>query len=259
MKKYLKIYIYSLVIIGFSSCSVQKFLPEGTFLLDEVKIESDTKEVEPSLLNTYVRQNPNAKWFNLVKVPMGTYCLSGKDSTRAFNRFLRKLGDAPVIHDPAITEKSKQEMEKAVRNMGYMRAVVHLDTLTRKHKLKVTYRIEAGKPYVVRQITYQIDDPVIRSLMEKDSLHSLIYRNMPFDVVTLDNERLRITKLLQNNGYYKFNKDFLIYQADTARNTYQVDLTMKLLPFQQRKEDTPSRHKQYTIRKVNFLTGDNPM
>ena len=80
---------------------------------------------------------------------------------------------------------------------------------------------------------------------------------MPFDVTILDNERNRITKLLQNNGYYKFNKDFLVYQADTVKNTYQVNLTMKLLPFQLKKEDLPTRHKQYTIRNVNFLTEGN--
>ena len=52
---------------------------------------------------------------------------------------------------------------------------------------------------------------------------------MPFDVVVLDKERQRITKLLQDNGYYKFNKDFIVYQADTAKNTYLVDLTLKVV------------------------------
>jgi outer membrane protein assembly factor BamA len=77
-------------------------------------------------------------------------------------------------------------------------------------------------------------------------------------VVALDQERQRITKLLQNNGYYKFNKDFIVYQADTIKDNYQVELTMKLLPFQLKKEDTPTRHQQYTIRNVNFLTDGDP-
>ena len=256
MKKKVRLYLYLLAAMMLASCSVQKFIPEGEYLLDEVNIVSDTKEVQPSLFNTYLRQNPNAKWFNLVRVPMGIYCLSGQDSTKSFNRFLRKLGDEPVIFDPVITQKSKQEMEKAVRNMGYMRAKVYLDTLTQKNKIKVKYRIEAGKPYTIRHIAYHIDDLIISDFIEKDSANSLLRKGMAFDVIALDNERTRITKLLQNNGYYKFNKDFLVYQADTTRNTYAVDLTMKLLPYQQRKEDIPTRHKQYSIRKVNFLTED---
>ena len=242
----------------FASCSVNKFIPEDQYLLDKVHIVSDTKEVQPSSFNSYIRQNPNAKWFSLVKVPMHIYCLSGKDSTSGFNRFLRKLGDAPVIYDAAISEKSKQEIQKAVRNMGYMRAEVQLDTLIKKNKLEVSYRIKAGKPYTIHHIAYHIDDLMIQDFIEKDSASSLLKAGMPFDVVALDQERQRITKLLQNNGYYKFNKDFIVYQADTIKDSYQVDLTMKLLPFQLKKEDTPTRHQQYTIRNVNFLPDGDP-
>ena len=239
------------------SCSTSKFIPEEHYLLDEVSIVSDTEEVDPSLFTSYIRQNPNAKWFNLVKVPMHIYCLAGKDSDHSFNRFLRRLGDAPVIYDASVAEKSQREIEKAVRNMGYMRAQVHLDTKVKKRKIKVSYRIEAGRPYTIKHIAYNINDTKIYDYIEKDSLASLLKPGMSFDVVALDNERQRITKMLQNNGYYKFNKDFIVYQADTVRNTFQVNLTMKLLPFQLRKEDEPTKHQQYTIRNVNFLANEN--
>lgn len=257
MKKNSRLYLYTCILTLLCSCSVNKFIPEGNYLLDEVNIQSDTKEVDPSLFTSYIRQTPNAKWFNLVRVPLRIYCLSGQDSTRGFNKFLRKLGDEPSIYDPLIAGKSKQEMEKAVRNMGYMRAKVHLDTLSRKNRMKLNYRIEAGKPYIVQQIMYNIDDMQINDFIEKDSANSRLYEGMPFDISVLDAERQRITKLLQNNGYYHFNKDFLVYQADTVRNTYQVNLTMKLLPFQKRKEDEPTQHKQYTIRNVNYLADEN--
>lgn len=254
MKINLRHYIYIPFAALLASCSVNKFIPEGQYLLDEVNITSDTKTVEPSLFTSYIRQNPNAKWFNLVRVPMHIYNWSGKDSTNSFNRFLRKLGDAPVIYDASIMEKTQKEIEKAVRNMGYMRAKVHMDTKVKKNKMKVNYRIEAGRPYTIQHIAYNIDDANIYDFIEKDSALSLLKTGMPLDVIALDNERQRITKLLQNNGYYKFNKDFIVYQADTVRNTYGVNLTMKLLPFQLRKEDIPTKHQQYTIRNVNFMT-----
>ena len=257
MRRISRLHIYLTLVALLSSCSANRFIPENQYLLDEVNILSDTKEVQPSMFTSYVRQNPNAKWFNLVKVPMHIYCLSGKESTSSFNRFLKRLGDEPVIYDPIVTEKSQMEIEKAVKNMGYMRAKVHLLTEIDKNKLKVNYLIEAGKPYTIQHIAYNIDDMQINDFIEKDSANSYLQAGMPFDVTVLDNERNRITKLLQNNGYYKFNKDFLVYQADTVKNTYQVNLTMKLLPFQLKKEDLPTRHKQYTIRNVNFLTEGN--
>ena len=111
MKRILRLYIYLTLIVLLSSCSANRFIPENQYLLDEVNILSDTKEVNPSLFTSYVRQNPNAKWFNLVKVPMHIYCLSGQDSTGSFNRFLKKLGDKPVIYDPFVTVKSQMEID----------------------------------------------------------------------------------------------------------------------------------------------------
>ena len=97
----------------FASCSVSKFIPEKKYLLDEVKIETDKKELKPALFNNYIRQNPNAKWFNIVKIPMYIYSASGRDSTKAINKFFRKIGDAPVIYDEATAIKTKDEMQKA--------------------------------------------------------------------------------------------------------------------------------------------------
>ena len=128
MKKYLELYIYIIVTMVFTSCSVNKFIPEEQYLLDKVNIISDTKEVQPSLFTSYIRQNPNSKWFNLVKVPMHIYCLSGKDSTNSFNRFLQKLGDAPVIYDPIVSEKSKKEMEKADAIGGFLFEIKELES-----------------------------------------------------------------------------------------------------------------------------------
>lgn len=253
MKKSARPYIYTLIIALCTSCSVSKFIPEDKYLLDEVKIVSETKEVKPSLFNSYVRQNPNAKWFNMVKIPMHTYCISGVDSSKWINRFFRKIGDAPVIYDEYVTIKSQGEIEKAVRNMGYMGATVQLDKKVKKNKMKLSYRIQAGRPYIVRHVAYDIDDLVVSDYMQQDSAQSLLSPGMIFDVNVLDAERQRITKLLQNKGYYKFNKDFLVYSADTVRNTYLVDLTLKLLPYQRKKEDVPGRHQQYKVRNVNFL------
>ena len=92
----------------FSGCSVSKFIPEGHYLLDDVKIESDNREVKPSQMNAYVRQTPNAKWFSLFKLPLAIYSASGRDSTKWMNRFLRKIGEAPRIYDPELAEETRQ-------------------------------------------------------------------------------------------------------------------------------------------------------
>ena len=93
--------------------------------------------------------------------------------------------------------------------------------------------------------------------MRQDSAVTLLSEGMYFDVNVLDAERQRITNKLLQNGYYKFNKEYISYTADTVRNSYLVDLTLHLAPYRQHNEDTPQNHRQYTINKVSFITDYN--
>jgi outer membrane protein assembly factor BamA len=240
----------------FTSCSSVKFVPEGSYLLDEVHIYSDNKRVRSSSLSPYLRQTPNSKWFSLVKTQLYIYNLSGRDSTKWYNRFLRRMGDAPVLYNDDETERSREEMMKAVRNMGYMSAQVESTRAIKGKKLKLSYWVNTGNPYTVSSLRYDIPDEKIRRFMQRDSTETLLSEGMMFDVNVLDKERQRITDLLHNNGYYRFNKEFLSYTADTVRGTYRADVTMHLAPFRRRTEDLPEPHRQYTIGNVRFSSTD---
>lgn len=240
--------------ISLASCSATKFVPDGSYLLDEVKIHTDNKNIKPSDMRLYIRQNPNAKWFSAIKTQLYVYNLSGRDSTKRFNKFLRRIGDAPVIYNEQDAARSQEEITKAVQNMGYMGATVKKTTKTKKRKIKLTYEINSGNPYIVNTLKYDVSDTKIEEYMQKDSANSLLKSGMLLDVNTLDAERQRITDYLLCNGYYKFNKDYITYTADTVRNTYQVDLTLHLLPYTTYVGDTARNHYQYKINKINFIT-----
>lgn len=257
MKKSFHYAILATVVLLLASCSSTKYVPDGSYLLDEVRIQTDNKEVKPSSLSIYVRQNPNSKWFNLIKTQLYVYNWSGRDSTRWMNRAFRRLGDAPVIYSAKETDRAGEEITKAVQNMGYMGASVEAVRQVRKKKMQLTYKVTTGKPYKVRTLKYDIQDPKIKEYMQQDTTATLLSEGMYFDVNVLDAERQRITNNLLQNGYYKFNKDYVSYAADTVRNTYLVDLTMHLTLYKQRSEDEPQNHHQYIINKVNFITDYN--
>ena len=237
-----------------TGCAVGKFIPEGKYLLDNVHVESDNKEVKPSEMHAYVRQKPNAKWFSLVKLPMYIYSASGLDSTKWFNRFLRKIGDQPRIYSLESAEESRRQMQRAVQNMGYMGARVELHEIDDgKKKKDLYYLISTGKPYVISSVGYDIRDAKIRDFLLSDSINLSLKEGMRFDVNALEAERGRITQLLSAQGYFRFNKDYITFQADTMLNTYKVDLTMKIDPYRQNKDSQEEPHKQYYIRNVNYL------
>lgn len=254
MKRNFLKYIYIIFLFALTSCSVSKFIPENHYLLDEVKIISKNKDVKPSSVRSYVRQNPNTKWFSLVKVPLYTYCLSGKDSAKWYNKFFRRIGDAPVIYDENATVRSEEELTKALNNIGFMGASVTTEKKISKKKLKLTYHLNPGKAYYIRNIKYNIQDRRIEQYLQKDSANTHLHPGMIFDVNVLDTERQRITDYLLRQGYYKFNKDFISYSADTARNTYLVDLTLHLQLYKILQNEKPADHHQYRINKISFIT-----
>ena len=259
MMNQFRTYIFTLIIsLLLSGCSVGKFIPEGQYLLDEVHISSDNSEIKSSEMYSYVRQKPNSKWFSLVKLPMYIYCVSGKDSTKWINRFLRRIGDAPRIYDPSVAEETRLQILGAVQNKGYLSAQVSLEEKKNKNKLDAYYKVSSGKPYMISSVNYNVEDYVIRGLLMNDSLKSGLKECMRFNVNMLEEERNKISQYLMNRGYYRFNKDYITFQADTVRGTYEIDLTMNISLSSNRGETTGSLHRQYEIRNVNYiLDGDN--
>ncbi len=242
------------VLVLLSACSTTKYVPDGSYLLDEVEIITDNKELKPSELSLYLRQKPNNKWFNLFKTQLHIYSLSGRDSTKWINKALRRVGDAPVIFSDLETCLTQDELKKSINNRGYMSASVDYSTKVKKKKLKLTYHVTSGKPYRVRSISYRIPDKKVEEYILGDSANTLIREGILFDVNVLDNERQRITRHLTENGYYKFNKEYITYVADTVRNSYLVDLAMHVDMFKAHADATPEPHKQYYMNNVSFIT-----
>lgn len=246
------IYCFLVLLILVSSCSVSKFIPDGAYLLDEVKIVSDNKTVKPSAVSGYIRQNPNNRWFSSIKVPLYIYSLSGMDSTKWSNKFIRKIGDAPVIYNETVAEYSKTDIIQALQNLGYMGAQVEVEKQIKKKKLKLIYNLHTGPEYKIRNIVYDIKDKKIGNLLA-NLYKTGLYKGMPFNVNVLNTERQQISDFLQSNGYYKFNKDFITYTADTTLNTHIVDITMYLHSYKSL-DKMEQTHPQYTLNSVNILT-----
>ena len=252
MKYIIKIISSLSLLLVLYSCSATKFIPEGYYMLDRVNVQSEDKRVKANSLKGYIRQHPNSRWFSLVKVPMGPYALSGKDSTKAINRFLQRIGEVPVVYDSLEAERTRVSIEAAVRNMGYLQARAETETQIKGKKIKVNFRVIPGELYKIRNFTYEIADSVLRKLYECDSLSRLLHARMPFDMNRLEEERVRITNLFQNNGYYLFNKDYIRYEADSTIQNRMVDVKMIVaLPLQN--DSVSHLHRQYQIGKVEVF------
>ena len=60
-----------------------------------------------------------------------------------------------------------------------------------------------------------------------------------------------------NHGYYKFHKDFIQYSADSARNSRDINITLKLLPYRTANHSTDTLHPCYSIDTIRYHSGDD--
>ena len=204
----------------------------------------------------YIRQHPNSKWFSLFKAPLGIYCLSGTDSTKRINRFIRKLGEKPVLYSEDIARKSQNDILSAVQNLGFLNASVDLIQQQKGHNTRLIYYITPGTRYTVRNLEKQIQDTAIDSLLSTSDNESYLSEGMDFDLNVLQSERSRINSLLQNRGYYRFNNEYIHYEADTTVGNQQVDLLMQLRPYRVMNNDTIP-HNVFRIGEVSFPVDEN--
>lgn len=237
------------------SCSVKKFIPEGGYLLSDVDIVSNTNKDNAGKAKNYVRQKPNAKWFTLVKLPMYTYALSGLDSTKWHNRVLRRLGEKPVVYSDMLAEATRLNIQQMLLNDGYLHAKVDLECEKNddKRKAKAVYYLHERERYYVSDFRINVDDKQLQELIMLDTAACTLKAGMPFSVDGMEMERRRVTSLLKDNGYYRFQKEHITYTADTALHSNQVRLTMNIAGFIPSANAPVTNHKTYRIGKIYYV------
>lgn len=238
------------------SCSTTKFVPDGEHLLSRVHIVSQHDRSLAVKAQSYIRQHPNSKWFSLVKVPLGIYSLAGRDTTKWGNRVLQRIGEEPVIYSSSMAELTRYNMEQMLRNDGYLHATVDFDTREVGDKqVETIYYLHERNRYTVTSIKMETDDERVAAIIKADSAASLLHTGMPFSIDILDAERRRITALLKEKGYYRFQKDYITFEADTAHYSTNVGVKMNISLFRDNNSYVYTPHKQYRIGNVSFVSG----
>ena len=245
-----------------SGCYTSRLIPEDGYLLTGTSISSEDKKVPTDELQAYMPQRPNSKWFSLFKVPLGIYSLSGRDSTKRFNRFLRHLGEAPVIYDRERTIQACNNMQLSVRNTGYLNAEVLLFEKVKKNKMKVLYRIVPHERYHIRNFSFKVEDEALQKALDSLGYQPEITskfktaKHTPYDINALDAERSKLYGLLVENGYYKFNKDYVHFRVDTTLGQHLADVEMRVRQARENADSADFSHHRYHIGNISYDFGD---
>ncbi|MDR1729320.1 MAG: BamA/TamA family outer membrane protein [Prevotellaceae bacterium] len=244
----------------FFSCSTTKYVPENKYLLNKVTIKTDNKKISSSDLEEYVQQMPNSNFLFLKKLSLKTYSLSGRDTSKWRNRFIRKIGDAPVIFSAQSMKGTEKQITQRLQNLGYLRAEVTSDTTFKKKKANVTYNVRSNAPYTIHRYNVEIKDSMILSMLESPRLRRTLNiqpgaRFVPED---LDKSLQTLVNSMRNRGYYNLTKENFYFQVDSALNANQVDVKLKIRDTWDSRDDS-IRHNvafnRYRINDVTIISG----
>ncbi len=252
-----KFIILCVIVVVTYSCSTTKYVPEGKQLLNKSEIKVDGKGVSEDDIASYTKQKPNKRIF-FVRFHLGLYNLSSATRTNRFYRWLKAIGEEPVIYDEFLHERSVEQVGLFLKSKGYYNSVIE-DTIIFNGPKKVTesFLITLNDPYTVDSVFYSIQDTLLYRKVLAAGSFSLVKSGVRFDRDILEDEQARLSMLLRNQGYYQFNKNFIFFEADTSLGSKRVALEVKIVNYPMKTDNgTIVRvpHPIYKIKEVKIYT-----
>ena len=236
------------------SCSNTKFLKEGQLLYTgaEVKIENDTlpkkkKNELKAALEENLTPKPNSSFFGLRPKLYAYNVTKEPKKEKGLRYWLKyKFGEEPVLLGDVDREFNKDIIVNYSENKGYFNAKAKYDTVSKNKKAQVIYTLNPGAQYSISNVNFVQDSSLINQEIQALKEKSLLKPGNPFDLDVIKSERQRIDDGLKDKGFYYFNPDNIIVQADsTVSKNHQVEMIVKL------KDNTPTlATEQFTINKV---------
>src|SRR5690554_3024645 len=248
MKKYI-FFLLSLLLLA--ACDATKKVPEGSYLLNKVNINSDVSGISGSDLKPYLRQKPNSSIPIVGKYKLHMYNIPNNDSTW-LNRQLLRYGEPPVLYNEQLVEISAEQIRLHLNNEGYLSAEVDTTVVKADKKAHITFDVTGHQPHRIRffRDTIRSADTTIHNILNTGRRLEIMKEDDIFDLSVIEEGRERMTTLLRNRGYYNFLKENFYFLADTTVGDHQVNITLAL-----NNPTDSTLHKQYNIGNVTVING----
>lgn len=261
--KYQLILIF-LVAFAIQSCNVTRFIPDDELLYTGTRFEISSDSAVDNLkpiqneIESLMRPEPNSKVLGS-RLGLLVHYKSQRENPGFLNRYLNKrIGEEPVYLSNINREQTENLILNRLENRGFFYSSVdsRINKKKKKKQAEITYNIKLAKPYIMENYVVDKDSLDIYEDLEDLKPLSHLKTGMRFDLAELKLERERIDRGLKEKGYYNFNADFLIFEADTNQyKNKRFDLFLRL------KREVPQKLViPYKISKVkvypNYVMGE---
>ncbi|MCB0707486.1 MAG: BamA/TamA family outer membrane protein [Saprospiraceae bacterium] len=230
--KSVNIAVILLGLILLCSCSATRHLsPEQQlFAGSEIRFEKSNPPLNKRFLKSELLNltRPKANkpirlgLYNLVKEPK---------RQKGFKYWLKyKIGEAPVLYDPAAASRSRIILEKYLKDHGYLNAEVQLDTVVGSKKVQVIYDVSANQLFRINNIFLPKDSTVLDQLVRDNQQQSLLKKRQIYLAENLRLERSRLATIATQNGYYGVTEDDIYFYVDTSNYADSLDVYVRWKP-----------------------------
>jgi outer membrane protein assembly factor BamA len=220
-------YIAVLIVLILASCSATKKVPAGdalytgaTIKLDGPNLSASKKKELREDLSSLTRPRPNKKLFG---IPFNLFFYN-------IGLFKKKLGEPPVLLSQLNLENNTKILRSSLENKGYFHATVEGDTVVKRKKAHATYTIQTGNQYIIAAVQFPQDTSVLEQKIRETADKTFLKPGEPFNLSLIKGERERIDAYLKERGFFFFNSDFIIVQADSTIGDNKVNLYLKVKP-----------------------------
>lgn len=219
-------FIFLLTVIMMSaSCSTTRILQDGEYRLRKNKITIvNDKEFNPNQLNKYLKQNDNLGWSPFLYVYNWS---NGKGG--GWDKFVEKIGKAPVVYDPEQVDNSISNIENHLEYLGYYGSDVQSEIRVRKKMVNVTYNVTLGKRFQIKDITLVLPERgEFREAFLSDTSTMGVRAGDYLAEESLETESETLAASMRNKGFYDFSKNHFFFEADTLTDPGYALLEMKV-------------------------------
>ena len=258
-------YVLILFCLLIAACSGTRHLPKGEKLYTgaEIKLENTDKSsakinkgLIKSIAKEVIRPVPNSSYLGM-RPQLMLYMSAGEKPTGKFKKWLRKIGQAPVLMSVVKPQVTASIIDARLFNIGIFNSMTEFTIVEKKHTASIIYTSFIHPRFKVKEIAYSIKDDSLSRIILSGNDMTVIKAGDDYNLTLLSLERIRIDALLKDRGYFYFNPDYLLFKADTSDVNRTVSLKLTL------KENIPQNAlKMYRIRNIfinqNYSLNEEP-
>lgn len=220
-----------LAAILFTSCAINKYIPEDKVLLTKnVVLLKKSELTKKQLDRDRIRFVVPVPRYGLGKSYIYFYARhDDPNDTTSWDRFFRKLGEKPVWHTLEKAEETKNDLLQHLNASGYYLGNVSYSVKQKRKKARVIYSVDPGKPLRLKSIQYSCENSHIRSILDSLKPYLKLKEGAVLDEQVLIPDQAKIIQAIQDAGYYQINKSNFDYYYEDSINQ-RIDLRCTILP-----------------------------